>query len=302
MRLAATLLALLPSVAVAEALALPANAVLTLEQAENPARYALPVGPWSDGAVPAETFEGPMLQQAWEVRGAGLTTLQILQPLRAQLREQGFDVLLDCDTEDCGGFDFRFATGVLPAPDMQVNLGDFRFLSARKADEAVSLLVSRTAGAGWVQVTYAGDVPAAAADPAPAIVAQVAASNLPLEASLDATGRAVLNGVRFATGSTDLAAGGEAALQALAAYLARFPDRRVALVGHTDSQGSLDGNIAISKRRAQSVLDRLVSDYGVPRDQMAAEGMGYLSPVASNLTDEGRAANRRVEVIITSTQ
>jgi outer membrane protein OmpA-like peptidoglycan-associated protein len=88
----------------------------------------------------------------------------------------------------------------------------------------------------------------------------------------------------------------------LADYLAAQPDLSVALVGHTDASGSLDGNIVISKRRAGSVLERLVSDYGVARRQLDAQGMGYLSPIASNQTQEGRDANRRVEVIVTSTQ
>ena len=91
-------------------------------------------------------------------------------------------------------------------------------------------------------------------------------------------------------------------LQALADYLANAPDLQVALVGHTDSSGPLDVNIALSKRRAGSVLERLVSDYGVARKQLEAQGMGYLAPVASNLTQQGRDANRRVEVIITSIQ
>jgi OOP family OmpA-OmpF porin len=76
----------------------------------------------------------------------------------------------------------------------------------------------------------------------------------------------------------------------------------VALVGHTDSSGTLGGNIALSKQRAGSVLERLVSDYGANRRQLEAEGMGYLSPIANNLTETGREANRRVEVIITSSE
>ena len=73
---------------------------------------------------------------------------------------------------------------------------------------------------------------------------------------------------------------------------------RVALVGHTDAQGSLDANIALSKRRAQAVADRLVAGHGVARAQLQAEGMGWLAPVATNLTPEGREANRRVEAVV----
>jgi outer membrane protein OmpA-like peptidoglycan-associated protein len=80
------------------------------------------------------------------------------------------------------------------------------------------------------------------------------------------------------------------------------PNLQVALVGHTDSAGSLEGNIGLSKRRARAVRQRLINAHGVRADQLAAEGMGYLSPVGSNLTEVGRNANRRVEVIVTSTE
>ncbi len=76
----------------------------------------------------------------------------------------------------------------------------------------------------------------------------------------------------------------------------------MALVGHTDFAGALDSNIALSKKRAASVADRLVQSYGVNRTQLDPEGVGYLAPRATNQTDAGRTQNRRVEVMITSTQ
>ena len=119
-----------------------------------------------------------------------------------------------------------------------------------------------------------------------------------LTATLEADGRAVLPDLDFPTGTSALAAGEYASLDLLAGYLRDNPALRVALVGHTDTDGSLDGNIALSKRRARSVMDRLVEVHGVPRRQLTAEGMGYLAPIANNLSAAGREANRRVEVII----
>ena len=112
----------------------------------------------------------------------------------------------------------------------------------------------------------------------------------------------MLGDLTFETGSSDLGAGDFASLRALADYLAERPGRRVTLVGHTDSSGSLEGNIALSKRRAGSVMDRLIRDYGVARRQIDAQGIGYLAPIANNLTETGREQNRRVEVIMTSTE
>jgi OOP family OmpA-OmpF porin len=231
-------------------------------------------------------------------------------PLKDQLTGAGFEVLFTCDTEDCGGFDFRFATDVLPPPDMQVDLGDFRYLAALRpsADgpEAISLLVSRSSRAGYVQVVHVSrataEEPVAAPDAAPLLAPDSPDIPTDFAGQLDTLGRVVMADLAFESGSSDLGEGDFPSLQKLADYLAANPDRRVALVGHTDSSGTLDGNIALSKRRAVSVLERLVADYGVQRSQIEAEGMGYLSPLASNLTPEGREINRRVEVIVVSTE
>lgn len=115
-------------------------------------------------------------------------------------------------------------------------------------------------------------------------------------------GAVVLAGLDFGTGAVDLTEGRYGSLAALADWLGRNPDKTVVLVGHTDASGGLDANIAVSKRRAASVRARLIGVYGIPPNQVEAQGVGYLSPVASNLTEEGRQKNRRVEAVLTSTQ
>lgn len=309
MKAAALLLLLAAPPAGAVTLDFPGNATLAAEKVSALDAYDMPTGPWTEEGMPVLTAEGELRQQAWRVEAAGLTTLQLLRPLRDQLEAAGFEVLFECRAEGCGGFDFRFATRVLPAPDMYVDLGDFRFLSASHTDadgetELVSLLVSRSDQAGFVQMTRvgpAGDTPLAAASEAPARAAGPAPTG-DIAATLEAAGHVVLSDLTFDTGSAQLGQGEFPSLQALADYLLANPDRTIALVGHTDAVGALDGNIALSRRRAGSVLERLATDYGVPRRQMEAQGMGYLAPVASNLTEEGREANRRVEVIVTSTE
>ena len=291
----------LASTAQAQDLSFPSNAVMTNETVVDDTSYAMPTGPWQATGLPTTQVEGTVTTQAWRVEAAGLSTLQLLRPLRAQIRDAGFRTTFECETAMCGGFDFRFAIPVMLPPQMQVDLGDFRFLVARDADRAISLLASRTPDAGFVQVTQVGPALTTRSDAPRAASVAVQAQSDDLETALATQGRFVLPGLEFATGSAQLAAGEVPALDSLSAYLATFPDRRVALVGHTDSAGSLDGNIALSRRRAGAVLERLVQDYGVPRRQLEAQGMGYLAPLASNLTEDGRATNRRVEVIITST-
>jgi OOP family OmpA-OmpF porin len=115
-------------------------------------------------------------------------------------------------------------------------------------------------------------------------------------------GSVVLSGVEFASGAADVAQGGEAVLAELAAYLAAHPSRSIALVGHTDASGSLEANIALSRRRAEAVRARLIAEMGADGSRITALGAGFMAPRASNLTEEGRAANRRVEAVLTSTR
>ncbi len=285
-------------------LTLPGNAVLTTEVAEPFGRYALPTGPFADGAVPTDAVDGAVLRQAWRIDGSGIATAQLLTPLAAQLTDQGFELTYECDTDTCGGFDFRFGTDVLPPPGMFVDLGAFRFLSARRATgEAASVLVSRAPTAGFVQIVRVSPARLAAPDasePDGGNLRTPGALPDDFATALESEGRVVLTDLDFESGSADLGPGPHGSLVALAAYLRANAGARVALVGHTDAVGALDGNIALSRRRAASVVERLATTYAIPRAQLDAQGMGYLAPVASNLTAEGREANRRVEVILIS--
>ncbi len=300
-----------------QVLEFPPSAVLVAQRSAEggPAKFA--VGPFSEEKVEFRTVEGIRHSQVWKVREPSLSTGQIAASLGDQLTGKGYEILFSCIDDDCGGYDFRYELDLVPEPAMHVDLGDFRFLTAWRSEpeDYLSLMISRTATGGLVQLDFLGDehsvvVPVTAATPQEAAspvateasVQVVAAPADDVEEALTSVGRMSLDDLTFATGSSDLSEGQYASLARLAAYLMSNPDKTVALVGHTDSEGSIAGNIALSKRRASSVLERLVSVYGVPRRQMEAEGVGYLSPRASNLTNEGRLKNRRVEVILTSTQ
>jgi len=69
------------------------------------------------------------------------------------------------------------------------------------------------------------------------------------------------------------------------------------VVGHTDDVGSFDYNLKLSKDRAMAVVSQLAGKYHIPASRLLPHGNGPTSPVASNTTDEGRAKNRRVELV-----
>lgn len=306
----------LPQIGAAQDLRVPGNAVATFQDAGAPDTLSIASGPWANGAVPSIVAEGTVVQSAWKIAVAGLTTLQILQPLRDQLVAAGYEVIYTCVDDACGGFDFRFAIDVLPPPKMQVNLGDYRYWAGvRETDagpEHTVLLISQAANAAYVQidrVSHTGDLGrvssrgtavSSAVQPPPSSSTATEAPD-DMVSALTTIGRAVLDDLSFVPGSSDLADGPYASLDRLATFLRDNPDLQIALVGHTDSAGSLEGNINLSKRRARAVRQRLINSYNIPASQLAAEGMGYLSPVGSNLTEAGRDANRRVEAIVTST-
>lgn len=310
--LISAMLAALPQIAQAQDLVMPPGSTATLTRDEGFSTYPLPTGPFRNGALPSQLIEGQLRQTAWRIEGNRQTTLALLVPLREQLSEQGFDIRFECNAPECGGFDFRFATSILPEPEMHVDLGDFRFLSAERGAEAVSLMVSRSNTAAFIQVTkiaaenLAGAPAAAApenafAEPAPSPAGAVPAST-DLEAQLSTLGTAILDGLEFASGSATLANGAYPSLDRLTLWLKDNPRLTIAVVGHTDASGGLEANITLSRQRAAAVRDYLVARGGVAAARIEAEGVGYLAPIATNLTEEGRRKNRRVEVVVTSTQ
>ena len=106
--------------------------------------------------------------------------------------------------------------------------------------------------------------------------------------------------ILFATDSADLRAGLVDELRSVGSSLLSYPNTTVQVVGHTDNTGDASYNQNLSQRRAQSVSNVLLGQ-GVPSSRIRTIGRGEDAPISSNLTPEGRAQNRRVEIIIIPT-
>jgi OmpA-OmpF porin, OOP family len=113
---------------------------------------------------------------------------------------------------------------------------------------------------------------------------------------LNKSGHMALYGIHFETGKATILQDSESVLTEIAKMLQQNPDVKVSVEGHTDNVGSGTSNQALSEKRAQAVVAWLTS-HGIDASRLKAKGWGASKPVDDNATDDGRAKNRRVELV-----
>ena len=238
-----------------------------------------------------EALEGAVTRIAYTLEGEQ-SLAEVARNFEIGLENNGFEILFECKTKDCGGGNFAYAQDVFPLPKMVVDPFNFRYLGARKVDDASD--------------TYAAIV--VSADTNRKIRTQVTVVEVDkltfkivdAKAMQDAfaeKGSVALYGIYFDTDKADIKPESAPTLEQMAAFLRGAPQLSVVIVGHTDNQGTMEYNLELSHRRAQSVVDALAGSYGIAKDRMVAAGAGFLAPVSPNDTADSRAKNRRVEMI-----
>jgi outer membrane protein OmpA-like peptidoglycan-associated protein len=115
--------------------------------------------------------------------------------------------------------------------------------------------------------------------------------------AITSTGRVALYGIYFDFNKAEVKPESDATLAEIAKLLAASPALNVLVVGHTDNVGGFDFNMDLSQRRAAAVVDALTARFKVSRGRLKPLGVSFASPAASNQTEEGRAKNRRVELV-----
>lgn len=110
-------------------------------------------------------------------------------------------------------------------------------------------------------------------------------------------GKIAIYGIYFDTDKATVKPESANSLKEIAGFLKADPSQKVFIVGHTDNTGDFQHNLALSKQRAIAVVGKLTAEYGVNASQLTADGVGPLSPVGTNLTEAGKALNRRVEIV-----
>ncbi len=118
-----------------------------------------------------------------------------------------------------------------------------------------------------------------------------------LREQLDETGRIITHGILFDSGSDRIRGESYKTLADIGRLLADDPELRLSIEGHTDNDGAEDYNLDLSRRRAEAVRSYLMETYEVSGDRLESKGWGETKPIDTNATPEGKANNRRVELV-----
>lgn len=274
----------------------------------DPHKFADPVQ--AEGKVTRLYYLGPL----------GKTPLEIFRNQQQALMAAGFKPRFSCELKPCADAYFALETSdrgktMNWAKGALVGVKGNNFKGARwglpmalGTDEARILAGTLNRGGTPVQVmVYTAEAENEYTDRAASYIEIVEPKAMPsgqvtvdakaIGQGLQAEGKIALYGVRFDTGKTELKPESAAQLDQMAAVLKAQPTAKVFIVGHTDNVGSLDANLKLSQGRAQAVVAAL-TQRGIAANRLQAHGSANYSPVASNASEDGRAKNRRVEMVL----
>jgi OOP family OmpA-OmpF porin len=261
--------------------------------------FVLPMGPMRDrrsGPSASQALEGRITRIHYRAPD-GRSALEVFRNYQQSLQGGGFTSIYQCENQACGN-DFSYALN--PPSIMHFSGKDQKFLAARLSraggDVYVSVYTTAAYGVGGAnknRVFTLLDV----VEVRPMQTGQVVVDASAMAREIAANGRVALYGIYFDSGKADVKSESNAALVEIAKLMKQDPAQKLLVVGHTDNAGNFDYNLDLSRRRAQSVVQALVSSHGVDTARLKPWGVGYTSPVASNRAEDGRAKNRRVELV-----
>ena len=240
----------------------------------------------------------------------GHTTLEVFRNYETALKNLGFGTLFSCEGDGCGRADV-LAQQIYKDSHVMQNGGirgsqaiiygqDIRYLAAKRTkdgqDTYASLLVGRESAMGGDDQDTLSAV-LHLVEPKPMGQAMVLVDAARMDSDIGSSGHVSLYGIHFDTDSAVIKPESEPTLAEIAKLLKADPAMKLWIVGHTDNVGGYDHNMKLSARRAKAVLAALTGRFGIASTRLHDAGVGFLAPVASNTTEEGRAKNRRVELV-----
>lgn len=255
---------------------------------------------------------------------ADRSPLEVLRNYQDVVKAAGGEVLYQCKTDDCGGSQSRSSDGgggdqslmmyffsEKDLKDADFSNGKCALASGINDQRFFAAKVPQSGGDAYVTVhtfqvndtlyckAFNGRTVALVhvVEPKPREQKMVLVKSEEMAQSLNASGRVALYGLFFDTNKADLKPESAPTMEQIAKLINGNPKLAVLIVGHTDNQGGYDYNLDLSKRRAEAVVSILAKYYKVDPKRMRAAGVGMLAPAASNEAEDGRAKNRRVEVV-----
>ena len=241
---------------------------------------------------------------------ADTSTLEAVRSYEADLKEKGFEVLFTGSKEELDNGYGRFVGQIYSSEtDYQkqkytmASADDYRYIAMKKAraegDVYVTVFAAATPSNWKDDVLATGQVLARVdvieTKPMDSRMVKVTATEM--EQQISATGRVALYGIYFDFNKTDLKPESEPALQEISKLLSQSAGMRVLVVGHTDAVGGFEFNKDLSERRARAVVDALTSKFGVSKERLLPFGASFAAPIAPNTSEDGKAKNRRVELV-----
>ncbi len=164
-------------------------------------------------------------------------------------------------------------------------------------DESSYMKIVKNGKEIWVHVTSNIGEPILTLVEKQAMNQDIVANAAAFSNDIRSTGHAAVYGIYFDTGKAELKSESKTTMEEIVKLLKDDAGLKVNVVGHTDNIGGVDSNMKLSQARAESVVKALVSEYHVDAKRLKPYGVGSLAPVAANTTEEGRAKNRRVELV-----
>jgi len=229
---------------------------------------------------------------------AGRSSLEIMANLRSSLAAKGFTIGFDCSDADCFTGDTRDSYLLGWALDSAQENGRYathaRYILATLDRPEGTIHAAVLAG----EAAQGGSLFLRIVEIKPIETGKVVFVDADaMMKSITASGRVALYGILFDTNRDALKPESRPALEQIARLLKTNPGLKLVVTGHTDNQGAFDYNVDLSRRRAAAVINSLAADFGIARDRLTPFGVGMAAPTAVNTTDDGRAKNRRVELV-----
>jgi OOP family OmpA-OmpF porin len=286
---------------------------ICLYRVEDYGRYSLVVGPVQPigNQLPTQSIEGRVTRISYALE-EDRSALEVFRNYQIALKQADFREQYRCEETGCVdherpekyGSDFADANPNLQGRCRGKPSFGHRMANGSQQRYLVAKLTRPKEGDVYIAVYVTRD------DRKPTVLVQADVVELTpmavgmelkladeMQREIRQEGRSVLHGILFDYDSDVIKPESEPALQEIHKLLTGTPGLKLLVVGHTDDQGSLDYNLDLSRRRARSVVKALVSRYGIARSRLEGHGVGFLAPVASNDSDQGRALNRRVELV-----